>query len=128
VAALIVIVDAEPIVRSVLCDIIQKGGFEVAETDNPRDVLEIVKVNPPALIITNVTLPGISGHEAMRIFKEHAPGIPVLMIPGLPDAEVIREWKQEHGFDIFPKPFEADALIAKVRQMIGLGRAIESET
>jgi FixJ family two-component response regulator len=41
---------------------------------------------PPALIITNVSLPGISGHDAMRMFKEHAPDVPVMMIAGLPDS------------------------------------------
>jgi DNA-binding NtrC family response regulator len=124
----IVIVDAEPVVRAVVADIIKKDGYEVTQTDNPSDVLEIVKVNPPALIITNVTLPGISGHDAMCLFKEHAPGVPILMIPGVPDSNVIRQWKEEQGFDIFPKPFEADALRAKVREMIGAERATESET
>jgi DNA-binding response OmpR family regulator len=105
-------------VRKIVATIIEKDGYEVTQTDDPRAVVEIVKEAPPALIITNVALPGMSGHEAMRIFKRHAPGVPVLMIPGLPDEGVIREWGREPGFEIFPKPFRAADLRAKVREMI----------
>jgi len=117
-ATRIVIVDAAPDVRKIVATIIEKDGYEVTQTDDPRAVVEIVKEAPPALIITNVALPGMSGHEAMRIFKRHAPGVPVLMIPGLPDEGVIREWGREPGFEIFPKPFRAADLRAKLREMI----------
>jgi DNA-binding response OmpR family regulator len=118
VATRIVIVDAAPDVRKIVATIIEKDGYEVTQTDDPKTVVEIVKEAPPALIITNVTLPGMSGHEAMQIFRQHAPGVPVLMIPGLPDEGVIREWGREPGFEIFPKPFRAADLRAKVREMI----------
>jgi hypothetical protein len=40
------------------------------------------------------------------------------MVPGLSDYEVIREWEEE-GFGILPKPFRADDLRAKAREMLG---------
>jgi DNA-binding NtrC family response regulator len=118
----IVIVDAAPEVRKIVAAIIEKDGYEVTQTDDPRAAVEIVKEAPPALIITNVALRGMSGHEAMQIFKQHAPRVPVLMIPGLPDEGVIREWVREPGFEIFPKPFRAVDLRAKVREMIANAR------
>lgn len=115
----IVIVDAEPVVRSVVAEILKSDGYEVLPTDNPDAVIELVKNHPPALVVTNVALPGISGHDAILKFKEYCPGVPVLMISGLPDVEVIREWQSQDGFEAFPKPFSAQQLKAKVRQMIG---------
>jgi DNA-binding NtrC family response regulator len=106
--------------------IVERDGYEAMQTDDPHAVLEIVKAEPPALIITNVALPGITGHDAMQIFKQHAPDVPVLMITGLPDTDVIREWKHRPGFDIFPKPFEASELRAKVREMIAPERPTNS--
>jgi two-component system OmpR family response regulator len=119
VATRIVVVDAEPTVREIVACIIETDGYEVTQTDDPRVVVELIKEAPPALIITNVALRGMSGYDAMRIFKQHAPGVPVLMIPGLPDAGVIQEWGREPGFEIFPKPFNAADLRAKVREMLG---------
>jgi hypothetical protein len=48
-------------------------GYEVMQTDDPVTVLEIVKLGTPALIITNVSLPGITAHKAMNIFELYAP-------------------------------------------------------
>jgi DNA-binding NtrC family response regulator len=127
VADRIVIIDAEPVVRATIAAIMKSDGYDVVlQTDDPKAVLEIVHSEPPALIITNVALPGISGHDAMQLFKQHSPEVPVLMITGLPDVDVIREWKSEPGFGIFPKPFRAADLKAKVREMISSTRAAGS--
>ena len=70
-------------------------------------VMEILRTDAPALVITNVALPGITGHDAMRLFKQFSPDTPVLMIPGIPESDVITKWKDQDGFDVFPKPFRA---------------------
>jgi DNA-binding NtrC family response regulator len=125
--ARIVIVDAEPVVRAAIAAIVTSDGHEVAlQTDDPMAVVKLVDSESPALIITNVTLPGISGHEAMQLFKQHSPKVPILMISGLPDVDVIREWKDEPGFGIFPKPFRAADLKEKVREMIASTQPTES--
>ena len=48
-------------------------------------------------MITNVYLQGITGHEAMRLSKDHFPGLQVLMLSGLPDETAIQEWIGEMG-------------------------------
>jgi DNA-binding NtrC family response regulator len=115
----IVVLDAEPIVRSAVVAILQHDGYEVLPTDDPDAIIQIVKSHRPALVITNVALPGISGHDAMLKIKRHCPDVPVLMMSGLPDVEVIRQWESKDGFSAFPKPFSAHQLQAKVREMIG---------
>ena len=106
----IVIVDSEPVVRSAVTRILETAGYQVSATAYPTAALDIIKANPPDLVITNVYLPGMTGHEAMRMFKNECPGIRVLMVSGLPDEEVIQKWIQEEGFAAFPKPFSANAL------------------
>ena len=70
------------------------------------------------LLITNINLPGMSGHDAMSLFKRACPGLPVLMLSGLPDSDVIQKWMSEDGFDAFPKPFSARQFADKVRQIM----------
>ena len=62
----IVIVDAEPVVRQCVVEILQSEGYEVLPTDNPDRVVDILNGIPPSLVITNVSLPGISGHSLLR--------------------------------------------------------------
>jgi DNA-binding NtrC family response regulator len=72
----------------------------------------------PDLLITNVFLPGSTGHDAMRVIKERCPGLRVLMISGLPDDQTIQSWLAEEGFDAFPKPFAPKDLVSKVQHVL----------
>jgi two-component system nitrogen regulation response regulator NtrX len=114
----IVVLDAEEVVRKVVTSILEKAGYSVTATADLRSAIEICKTAPPELILTNVYLPGISGHEAMKLLKEYCPKVPVLMVSGLPDSAVIRDWLEQDGFDIFPKPFTSQTLLAKVEEVV----------
>ncbi len=114
----IVVVDAEPVVRSVVTRILEREGYAVRSTGDVKEALTLVKSAKPDLVVTNVSLPGITGHDAMRLFKKEFPELRVLMVSGLPDHEVLREWIREEGFDAFPKPFTADQLTAKVKEVL----------
>jgi DNA-binding response OmpR family regulator len=116
--ARIVVLDAEPVVRGVVADILSRGGYAVEPTDTLQAALKIVQITPPDLVLTNVYLPGVTGIEAMRLIKDACPQLPVLMMSGLPDDDVIRQWAGQDGFDTFPKPFKAEELLAKVRAML----------
>jgi len=105
-------------VRGVIQAILEREGYNVKPLADPRVAVELIRRAPPSLIITNVFLPGMTGHEAMRLFKETCPAMPVLMVSGLPDSEVIQRWMSEDGFDAFPKPFSAEQLTAKVKQVL----------
>ena len=114
----IVVVDGEPIVRETIKSILEMDGYFVIDFAEPHQALVEAEKSHPALIITNVSLPGITGHDAMHLFKESCPGVPVLMVSGLPDAAVIEHWLAEDGFDAFPKPFTAQQFRTKVQEML----------
>jgi len=61
-------------------------------------LLQISSRRRPDLLLTNVYLRGITGHAAMRLLKGLCPRLPALMVSGLPDDRVIREWTGEDGF------------------------------
>ena len=117
-AGRIVVVDAEPTVRSVVTTILTRAGYVVDTASDIEAALKALEGPLPDLLVTNVYLPGLAGHEAMHLFKQRCPGLKVLMVSGLPDDRVIQRWVGEDGFDVFPKPFTAQALIEKVRQTI----------
>ena len=114
----IVVIDSEPTVRSVIAAILESAGYSVRATGEFTTALEMLYVSRPDLVLTNVFLRGIAGHDAMRRLKREFPGLPVLMVSGLPDDEAIAEWNGEVGFDVFPKPFTRDELVEKIRQVL----------
>jgi DNA-binding NtrC family response regulator len=123
-AKTIVVVDGELVVRKVIQDILEREGFRVIGLSDPKMALVVIEAAKPVLVITNVSLPGMSGHAAMQMFKECCPDLPVLMVSGLPDSRVVQEWLKQDGFDAFPKPFTAQQLVKKVNEMIGGGAAM----
>jgi CheY-like chemotaxis protein len=114
----IVIIDSEPVVRNVMSEILRRAGYQVNATGEPDAAFEMMRQLRPDLVITNVFLRGLRGHDAMERLRSEFPGIRVLMVSGLPDDDVIRAWSNKDGFDTFPKPFTAEALKQKVREVL----------
>jgi DNA-binding response OmpR family regulator len=78
----------------------------------------MVRDAKPDLVITNVFLKGLRGHDVMQRLRSEFPELRILLVSGLPDSEAVRTWANEDGFDAFPKPFTADALKQKVREVL----------
>ncbi len=118
VMANILVIDSEPTVRTVISRILERGGHSISSTGQFEQAIEMLRKEPQDLVVTNVFLRGIAGHDAMFILKREFPSVPVLMVSGLPDERVIAEWVGEPGFDVFPKPFASDDLLRKVTQVL----------
>ena len=115
----IVLIDSEPTVRTVMESILKQDGHSVRATGDFSEAVEMLHSDLSDLVVTNVFLRGIPGHDAMHVLKKKFPSLPVLMVSGLPDHDVISRWNQETGFDVFPKPFRGSALLEKVKKMLG---------
>ncbi len=116
--AAIVVIDSEPVVRTVVTKILELGGHSVHATGDFNHAVELLREEQPDLVVTNVFLRGITGHEAMLRLKTEFPGLRVLMVSGLPDEHVISEWIDKPGFDVFPKPFRPNDFLLKVEQVL----------
>ena len=101
-----------------MTEILRRAGYQVLATGEPEKAFEIVRHTMPDLVITNVFLKGITGHQAIERLRSEFPGIRLLMVSGLPDDEIIRKWTNTDGFDAFPKPFTAEDLKRKVREVL----------
>ncbi len=118
-AARILVLDAEPVVQEVVTRILSRHGYEVRATGSISKAFQMVKASPPDLLITNVLLPGIRGHDAASLLRELHPGMRVLMVAGLPDDQQIYDMTKSEGIEPFPKPFSAGDLATKVKEMLG---------
>ena len=116
--SVIVVIDAEPVVRSTVAKILESGGHSVQAAADFHKGRDLIRSSRPALVITNVFLPGITGHDAMLELRKEFPSLQVLMVSGLPDDPAIQHWMTQKGFDAFPKPFSAESLLVKVRESL----------
>ena len=119
----IIVVDPERAGNPVVKDSLEWDGYHIILLSNPKSAVEVFKVLRPAMIITSTSFPGITGYDAMRMFRDRCPGVPVLMIAEPPCRELVRHWQYEAGFDVLPAPFTPQILRAKVNDLLATTRS-----
>jgi CheY-like chemotaxis protein len=85
--AKILVVDDEPDARFLLRYAFERAGHEVFEASNGKTALEAVQASPPALVVTDMMMPIMGGHEMIRCLRgaPETAGIPVLSVSGNPE-------------------------------------------
>jgi two-component system, cell cycle sensor histidine kinase and response regulator CckA len=70
------------------------------------------------LLVTDVVMPGMSGPDVAGAVAAMRPGTQVLYISGYTDASVGQHGMLEAGIAFLQKPFDADTLTRKVRELV----------
>jgi PAS domain S-box-containing protein len=114
---LILIVEDDGPVRAIAARTLADVGYRVLEAESGAMAIELLRrtVDRPALVLTDVVMPGMSGSELAAAVGRLAPGTPVLFTSGYTDGEILRRGLLEPGADFLPKPFSPEALVRAVR-------------
>lgn len=112
----VLIVDDVEINRMILEEIIQDMSCTPVLAESGEQALEIMKVHNPQLILTDISMPGMSGYELCHLLKENKKtrNIPVLFISAFDNPEDIVEGFQIGGEDYITKPFVPEIVKARV--------------
>jgi DNA-binding response OmpR family regulator len=119
-AKTILIVEDEEAVRELEKFILEAEGYEVMEARDGLEGLAKAEFKKPDLILLDLMMPDVSGGRMFDEMKEHpsTAGIPIIVVTGKPDAHEM--FDDEIGTDnVVMKPFEADALLGRIRDHIG---------
>jgi signal transduction histidine kinase len=115
----ILLVEDDEQVRSLVRGILQAHGYTVLEATRADDALQLSERHdgPIDLLLTDLIMPGISGHELAQRLNVHRPRARVLYMTGYTDEAVLR-----HGVDagllVLQKPFTATTLARRVRAVL----------
>jgi hypothetical protein len=85
-----------------------------------EDVLEVMKITVPSLVLTDVTLPTMSGLELLNRMKQNprTQAVPVLFYTSLPDPSVKETGLREGGAAFLSKPADPDELFAAIQKAV----------
>ena len=121
-AANIMIVDDEPENLNVLEALLTQDGYRVAAFPRGELALAAARHDAPDLVLLDVRMPGLDGHEVCRRFKadEGLRDIPILFISALSAAEDIAAGFECGGVDYIAKPFRKPEVLARVRTHVAL--------
>jgi PAS domain S-box-containing protein len=113
--------------REATSELLRLAGFAVFEAKNGSEALELVARVRPHLVLLDVKLPDMSGHEVCRRLKADDAMIPILQISASYVSGSDKVRGLESGADAYlVKPVEADELIATIRALLRMREAEEA--
>jgi CheY-like chemotaxis protein len=120
--ALILVVDDDAAIRSVLVDVLESEGYGTDTADNGVEALRRIEATPPALVLLDLRMPVRNGVELLHDLRERGlwPGIPIVpMSAGLTLVEQLtREFGALAAGPFLQKPFDLDDLLCIVASLV----------
>jgi DNA-binding NtrC family response regulator len=118
--AYVLVVDDDRAMSSLLCDVLREAGYEVRSANSGADALAMLRENVPDLLISDVRMSGMSGHELQAELHEVVPELPIVIITAFGSIESAVESMKRGAADYITKPFSNDQLL------IAVARALEN--
>lgn len=110
------IVDDDRSIRWVLEKALQKADIPCKTFSEAESVLQALKKEQPALILSDIHMPGKSGLEMLSEIKKIYPKLPIIIMTAYSDLDSAVASFQGGAFEYLPKPFDIEKAIELVRR------------
>jgi two-component system cell cycle sensor histidine kinase/response regulator CckA len=121
----VLLVEDDNQVRSIAAITLEMSGYDVLTAANGGEALLLSERYKGRidLLLTDVVMPRMSGHELAHQLIELRPGTRVLYMSGYSENAIIHHGVIEEGTDFIEKPFSPEALTSRIREMLDTTRA-----
>ena len=106
----VLVIDDDAGIRELLEAQVSRLGYHVSVAADGESALTALDGSRPDVITLDVVLPGLGGLETLRVLKQRAPDVPVVMLSGHGQVPTIVEAMRLGASDFLRKPFEAEEL------------------
>ena len=110
----VLVIDDEPPIRKLLRMGLSTQGYDILEASNGKIALEML-AEEPALIILDLGLPDIQGHELLRMIRGRNESVPIVVLSSRGDEAGKVQALDLGADDYLTKPFGMDELLARMR-------------
>jgi two-component system, OmpR family, KDP operon response regulator KdpE len=110
----VLVIDDEPPIRKLLRMGLTTQGYDILEASNGRIALELL-TQAPALVILDLGLPDIDGHELLRTIRARNESVPIVVLSSRGDEAGKVQALDLGADDYVTKPFGMDELLARLR-------------
>ena len=110
----VLMVDDEERFRITTAKILERKGFDTILAASGEEALEKMAESPDVVIL-DVKMGGLDGHETLKLIKAKTPDIPVIMLTGHGGVPSAKKAYDTGAFDYLAKPCDVDLLGAKIK-------------
>ena len=112
--AYILVIDDEPIIGQLFRDSLEKNGYHVTTMVSSLEALEVVAKQHFDLIFLDLSMPELDGSELFRRIRNIDKQVPIAIITGYPDSDLLKKAKEHGPFVIMIKPFTDNEILQAV--------------
>lgn len=117
--AIVLVVDDEEITRQLLVAALQAPQRQLLTAASGEEALEIAKKTDVDLVLLDLIMPGINGVETFRQLHELRPQLPVVIITGYPDSDLMQKALEIGPFTMINKPVDVNQIQKVVDLIVG---------
>ncbi len=112
----LLLVDDETALVDLLKRYLERCGLQVESCTDPQTALQLMQADPGSfsLLITDLTLPGMSGEELVERVRAIRPGLPVIVASGYPYEP------RAQGVEFLQKPFLPRMLVEAIGRILAV--------
>jgi CheY-like chemotaxis protein len=116
----ILLVDDEPDIRTLVVYRLERAGYRVEAAIDGPEALELIKKEPPDLILLDLCLPVTRGDDVCKKLKadDRLKSIPIILFT-VSTENICEDFKKCGADDYLIKPFDSADLLEKVKKIIG---------
>jgi two-component system chemotaxis response regulator CheY len=114
----VLVVDDAAFMRMMIRDILSKEGYTIHEAVNGRDAVEKYDELHPDLVTMDITMPEMSGLDALRTIRSRDNRARVLMVSAMGQQKMIVEALEAGAMDFLVKPFQPTKVLETVKKCL----------
>lgn len=128
VAIKVLVVEDDSDLREALCDTLQLADYDVVAATCAEEAVKLLALNSDVrMVVSDVNMGKMSGHDLLREVKERYPHIPMVLITAYASISQSVEAMREGAVDYLVKPFEPGVLQETVARYVGGGDAPQDD-
>lgn len=124
----VLIVEDDQDVREVIKMQLEPGKYKVLAAENGEDAIRILRTGDHMInvgaIICDLRMPKMNGVDCIDYLRREAPGIPVVVLTGCPDAEMANKLMKMGVKEYLVKPTSKDKLLHTVNKMVSMRKEV----
>ena len=125
--ARILVVDDDETIRDTLYELLsQEYACQTAET--AEKAFARLEADSYDVVLTDISMPGLSGLELLGHIRQKFPNTPVIMISGIGDQEHAQGLIKLGAFDFLLKPFTLEVVEKSVKRAVEYGRHLKEDS
>lgn len=110
----VLMVDDEEKFRETTARLLTRKGFYTTIAGTGEEAMDIIRDNPQDVVVLDIRMPGMDGHEALKRIREIQPDVQIIMLTGHGGSDSAKLARDRGAFDYLNKPCDVDLLASKI--------------